>query len=74
MELSTLQLCRAVIRNLTLKVGANDFPEIAPIVLTALTDLDEAIHEWENPLQAPDDVVFDLPPTTSHSAREGATG
>jgi hypothetical protein len=53
MELSTLQLCKSILNTQILNVGADDFQEMAPIVLTAMADLDEAIREALNPIQGP---------------------
>lgn len=45
MKLSTLLFCQNVLKGLTLKVGADDFAEVAPVVVEALADLEAAIHE-----------------------------
>jgi hypothetical protein len=45
LRLETLTLLRQCLYNVTLNVGASDFPETATAVLAARLDLDEAIKE-----------------------------
>jgi hypothetical protein len=59
MEITTLQLCRSVLMGQTLKVGADDFREVAPLVLTALVDLNEAIKNYNHSEAWPQMSVVD---------------
>jgi hypothetical protein len=70
MQLSTLLLCRDLINKVTLNVGADDFPEVAPLVLAAKADLDEAIKHATTD-QWPGTVTPLMPSPAITEATEG---
>lgn len=47
LSLPTLRLCRQLLGNTTLQVGAPDFQTVAPQVITGLAELDASITAME---------------------------